>query len=835
MEDNQATKDAEESYDDLVPFESDEVAESNDIQPDFLEQEAAVETGENAFVETEDEDETSHAETELAPLEVKVKSAKGDEAHSEKREEATDEFSETNFNNGEAIEIDLHDVSIKRLGSRLCPSSYEMCMKFKIGDPNILESLTQKVIRKVTCGEEFDPMNKENQQVVWLRNVLDIVHNLEETGVLYSLYKDEEHIYILLGLSDVQLTDWAIKEKFQLRLNPEKAKAYGEKIHFPLARSELPLKLFNDIWVGVHDKGIERDLYEKHGTNADPHSETTIFSTKDRLALVYRVLCSNRKNGGCHFKIDRWCGDPDHPLQQVFPLTNQHERKLLKDNWTLCECLVEQQEGHQKDLLVTRIRNYYGESVGFYWAFLLHFLYGLFTLFPIAATLMVFYFLNDQSLDCQGAVPVIIIYCAWPMLFGTFWKRTEGELRSIWGCKASASLAALKRPEFHGKQVLNPITGRLDEVYDNMSRMMRLAISFLINFIYVMIVLLIIAGLMGFRSWWVNEHPDDAIMPSMIGFATSIQVIIFDYIYKIIIFYLTQFENHRTQSEYENSFVRKTFVMKFLNGFMSLYYLGFVQPFFWPDSFKDKNGDALKGEAFNQRVLEDLALQTAMLFVSLLFVNNATELLVPKFMKWWSGDNKDESAVRKEANKDQCTDTMDDMSEIVMVYAYITLFLVANPLLPVLGIVFALVEFVVDRSKYQYLCQRMIPQSCTGIGTWNNCLRFIAQFGIFTNLALLTWRTNQVSNTFGEGYELSFFIIMTLAVTAIMLVFENVISDVSVETRKRILRQDEIERRLIFDEKTMEFEKLDGHINKIQFDEIPDILTFEHMGQESSV
>eukprot|EP00493_Phyllostaurus_siculus_P025688 UN26033 len=206
-----------------------------------------------------------------------------------------------------------------------------------------------------------------------------------------------------------------------------------------------------------------------------------------------------------------------------------------------------------------------------------------------------------------------------------------------------------------------------------------------------MIVLGIISGLMGFRSYWVNENPDDTLMPSIIGFVTSIQVVIFDYIYKIIIFYLTQFENHRTQTEYENSFVRKTFVMKFLNGFMSLYYLGFVQPYFYPNSFKDKDGNVLEGSQLNDRVLEDLALQTAMLFVSLIFVNNSTELLLPIFMKWWNKDYHEESAVRREANKDQCTDTLDDMSEIVMVYAYVSLFLIANPLLPILGIIFALI------------------------------------------------------------------------------------------------------------------------------------------------
>jgi len=737
-------------------------------------------------------------------------------------DDITDEFSEPMKQ--APIEVKLHDVDIKRMGSQISPKSYEMCMQFKIGDPNILESITQKFIRKVTCGGEMD-MQRDNQRVVWMRKVSDIVETLDETGVLYTIYKDEENIYILLGMLDTTLVDCAIKDKLYLRLNPEKARAYGSKIGFPLANENLSPKLWNDIWVSVHQNGLERGLYEKFRTNANPNEQTTIFCTKDRLALMYRVLVGSKASGCCHFKIDRWCGNPDHPLQQIFPLSNKHERKILNDNWTLCECLVEHEEGHQQDLLVTRIRNFYGESVGFYFAFWFHFLYGLISLFPISAILTVFYFLNNQSLDCRGVVPVIMLYCAWPMLFGAFWKRTEGELRSIWGCKSSSKVSALKRPEFKGKTQINQITGRMDEVYDNMARMARLGLSTLINFIYVMIVLGIISGLMGFRSYWVNEHPDDTLMPSIIGFVTSIQVVIFDYIYKIIIFYLTQFENHRTQTEYENSFVRKTFVMKFLNGFMSLYYLGFVQPYFYPNSFKDRDGNVLVGTELNDRVLEDLALQTAMLFVSLIFVNNATEMLLPIFMKWWNKDFHEESAVRREANKDECTDTLDDMSEIVMVYAYVSLFLISNPMLPILGILFALIEFVVDRNKYQHLCQRMIPQNCNGIGTWNDCLRFIAYFGIVTNIALLTWRTNQVGNAFGEGYENAFFIIVTLAVTSVMLVFEQTISDVSVETSKRILRQNEIERWLIFDEKITDHIQLETHNIKLDLEKIPDILS----------
>jgi hypothetical protein len=48
-------------------------------------------------------------------------------------------------------------------------------------------------------------------------------------------------------------------------------------------------------------------------------------------------------------------------------------------------------------------------------------------------------------------------------------------------------------------------------------------------------------------------------------------------IYRTIAAYLTNWENHRTQTDYENSLIIKIFLFQFVNSYTSLFYVGFFK------------------------------------------------------------------------------------------------------------------------------------------------------------------------------------------------------------------------------------------------------------------
>jgi threonine/homoserine/homoserine lactone efflux protein len=54
------------------------------------------------------------------------------------------------------------------------------------------------------------------------------------------------------------------------------------------------------------------------------------------------------------------------------------------------------------------------------------------------------------------------------------------------------------------------------------------------------------------------------------------QIMLFNLIYQGIAVKLTDQENHRTDTEYENALILKVFVSQFINSYASLFFLAFV-------------------------------------------------------------------------------------------------------------------------------------------------------------------------------------------------------------------------------------------------------------------
>ena len=52
---------------------------------------------------------------------------------------------------------------------------------------------------------------------------------------------------------------------------------------------------------------------------------------------------------------------------------------------------------------------------------------------------------------------------------------------------------------------------------------------------------------------------------------------ILNVIYRKVAKRLTEWENHRTQSEFEHSLIVKNFIFQFVNSYISLFYIAFVK------------------------------------------------------------------------------------------------------------------------------------------------------------------------------------------------------------------------------------------------------------------
>merc|ERR1719189_2502234 len=109
--------------------------------------------------------------------------------------------------------------------------------------------------------------------------------------------------------------------------------------------------------------------------------------------------------------------------------------------------------------------------------------------------------------------------------------------------------------------------------------------------------------------------------------------------------------------------------------------------------------------------------------------------------------------LEKQRHKQSYSNTLEDMSELVFQYGYVTLFVVALPCAPLLALGSNIVEMRIDGSKLVNHCQRPLPLGATGLGMWTHVIALFSKMAIVSNAWLYTYRTSKVDEYFGSKDE----------------------------------------------------------------------------------
>uniref|UniRef100_A0A6A7G7S5 Anoctamin n=1 Tax=Hirondellea gigas TaxID=1518452 RepID=A0A6A7G7S5_9CRUS len=205
---------------------------------------------------------------------------------------------------------------------------------------------------------------------------------------------------------------------------------------------------------------------------------------------------------------------------------------------------------------------------------------------------------------------------------------------------------------------------------------------------------------------------------------------------------LNQFENHRTDSDYENSRIAKSFVFKFVNSFNTLFYIAFIK----------KHIDGCQHSSGENDCTEELQLQLQSIFITMIVVNNSIEYFVPR-IKTWRRIRKESTGVssgstltepEKQFMLNELQSTFDDFDELIVQFGFVTMFTIAFPLIPLLALFNNLMEVVLDSRKLTESCRRPEPRGIESIGTWLTILNLLSAIAVFTNLALTVFVTSSL-------------------------------------------------------------------------------------------
>jgi hypothetical protein len=334
----------------------------------------------------------------------------------------------------------------------------------------------------------------------------------------------------------------------------------------------------------------------------------SVFRQVDRIRLVDTIIARHLNLPSMKHK---------DMLTDQFSLHDQTELDILNATWTnnlSCRATLDQPLG--------RIRDYFGEKIGMYFAWLQFYTNCL---FPIAMLGIAVFAVNDTSLledldickpggesyICSKGPGLVLamfggVVAIWSTLFTELWKRRNGFLNVWWGTVDARALER-ERAEFVGVYSKDPRTDKKALFQSNpKSYRRKIFIGALIVFLCVLIVITAISLIFfwkynissqylytvhsvngtkntyyepnpGFNKVMNYELPFESGGTVLVGLANAVQIGILNTFYKIVALQLTNWENHRTFSEFEQHLISKTFLFQFINSYSSFFYISFIK------------------------------------------------------------------------------------------------------------------------------------------------------------------------------------------------------------------------------------------------------------------
>ncbi|KAG0052109.1 hypothetical protein BGZ83_002987 [Gryganskiella cystojenkinii] len=454
---------------------------------------------------------------------------------------------------------------------------------------------------------------------------------------------------------------------------------------------------------------------------------------------------------------------------KVQPVPNR--RTLLYHSWVQS----------RRSQPLEEIRFYYGEKIALYFAWIGHYTQWLIPAAIVGLVFLIFGLINYYVFDGDGlsktsdglpstfgdvfdnalTLPFSLFMSIWAALFVEFWKRKSNILAYEWNT-LDFERRERARPEFKptGTRV-SPVTGKIELYYPRYRQILSVVTSIFVVLISIGIVIVSVGSLMFFGVWLRQEKPGITTYErtAITAVLNLVVIMCLGTVYSRLAKFMTDSENHRRMTQYQDALIIKRFLFDFVNFYSALVYIGY---------FKDNLGSTLKlykdqtaHDACAGPCMEELTIQLAIVFVGKQFLNQAQELAVPRIQSWWNRKNelaekanligkyKDKKPdlrkppqwVKDDILPDCEPQMFEEYRELVIQFGFCTLFVVAFPIAPIFALLNNALEIRVDAYKMLTQHRRPIAQAAQDIGSWEHILTLLTHISVFTNACLIAFRS----------------------------------------------------------------------------------------------
>lgn len=426
------------------------------------------------------------------------------------------------------------------------------------------------------------------------------------------------------------------------------------------------------------------------------------------------------------------------------------------------------------------IRDYFGEKVALYFCWLGF--YSVMMGYLALVCLGVYYYLTAHPVDVDPPhlqpwmVFMAIVITVWTSFHSRGWAQQQNIVKVKWGVSDFEEEEEC-RPQFKGELHLNPVNNQPEKFYPENKRRRSMMLSNSIILCFIVALWVFIVFIYELEKYWLDKgYAWGSLVGSLI---LSVQIQVLSAFYMAVVDILNDLENHKTQTDFEDGKIFKTFLFQIFNNYASLTYTAFVKTHI--------SGCATTciGD------LRSLMITIFMTSYVMNFVELGMPLLMQKKRQWEEKERmrrnaaladrkqaaeaklkaampeaagaaaaaaskkgggggaeavREEEAFERELHLEPNAGMFSDYAEMVLQYGSLVLFILAFPAAPILAVTHNIMEIRVDAYKFCKLFQRPDPEGAEDIGNWELMMDMLGWAGVVMNCAIICFTSSALSN-----------------------------------------------------------------------------------------
>ena len=415
---------------------------------------------------------------------------------------------------------------------------------------------------------DADPSSPNDPKYVLAHNNrLQIIDKLKASDLLVTdnVVADRKEAYVLISASEKRLKQVAHLMGLKLRLLLRDVET-GQ-----IEKQEGAWTPFRQHLAGLYEHSSEGGLFS---SNQQLQILEYILSDEDDRALGPQLVPKDKIDLG-NSVLDQLV--KLQIIKSFFHMHNAERRDDLLKRW------VYNWTGRQP---IEDIREYFGEKIALYFVWI-----GFYTsMLWIPAICGGFLTISQMiSYAYTGSLdnPWVPLYCCfmsvWSIVLSAGWKRVENSYQYEWDTLEFEDTEE-ERKEFiqseHTTARLIPYKGTYERVADPLWRKLALAVSVSVVLSFIVVVILVVSSIafMRFKLLKVLEPKGFSWLAKGIGgVSQAVSIMVFNRIYQEVHSRLTDNENWKTETQYEDAAIAKDFSFKIVNAYFACFFVAFVQ------------------------------------------------------------------------------------------------------------------------------------------------------------------------------------------------------------------------------------------------------------------